>query len=64
MAPAASGGGAKRRRRCVEIAEAIDILENEIPHCGKKATYTESELCEAYEMAIRSLQSQLLDATS
>ena len=42
----------------MEIAEAIDILENEIPHCGKKATYTESELCEAYEMAICSLRAQ------
>jgi len=32
--------------------EAIMIIENERPHCGKRITFTEEEKCEAYDMAI------------
>ena len=38
--------------------EAIEILENERPHCGEKAVYTEGERCEAYDMAISALRRQ------
>ena len=38
--------------------EAIEILENERPHCGEKAVYTEGERCEAYDMAISALRQQ------
>ena len=38
--------------------EAIEILENERPHCGEKAVYTEGERCEAYDMAISALRHQ------
>ena len=38
--------------------EAIEILENERPHCGEKAVYTEGERCEAYDMAISALRAQ------
>ena len=36
--------------------EAIAVLENERPACGEKVTYSEGEICEAYEMAIEALQ--------
>ena len=38
--------------------EAIEIIENERPHCGEKAVYTEGERCEAYDMAISALRQQ------
>ena len=38
--------------------EAIEILENERPHCGEKAVYTEGERCEAYDMAISAIRQQ------
>ena len=38
--------------------EAIEILENERPHCGEKAVYTEGARCEAYDMAISALRQQ------
>ena len=40
------------------IEEAIEILENERPHCGEKAVYTEGERCEAYDMAISTIRQQ------
>ena len=36
--------------------EAIVIMENERPHCGKRITFTEEEKCEAYDMAIAVLK--------
>ena len=36
--------------------EAIAVLENERPACGEKVTYSEGEICEAYEMAIEALR--------
>ena len=39
----------------MEIEEAIEVMLNEMPHCGKKITYTEEEKTEAYNMAIRAL---------
>ena len=36
--------------------EAIQILDNERPHCGEKVTYSEGERCEAYDMAIEALR--------
>ena len=39
-------------------AEAIEILYNEIPGCGEKVTYKESERCEAYTIAITALREQ------
>lgn len=39
-----------------QIKSAIDIMENEMPHCGEKLVYTEEERAEAYTLAIRSLQ--------
>ena len=38
--------------------EAIVILENEKPHCGRRITFTEEEKCEAFEMAIEALKTQ------
>ena len=35
--------------------EAIEILNNEKPSCGEKVTYSEGEVCEAYDMAIEAL---------
>ena len=35
--------------------EAIVILENERPHCGRRITFTEEEKCEAFDMAIEAL---------
>ena len=40
------------------MEEAIVILGNERPCCGEKVTYTESERCEAYDMAISALREQ------
>ena len=39
--------------------EAIMIMHNERPHCGEKATFTEEERCDAYDMAIKSLQGDM-----
>lgn len=36
--------------------EAIVILGNERPGCGEKVTCTESERCEAFDMAISALR--------
>jgi hypothetical protein len=47
-----------KRRRAMRICEAILIMENERPHCGEKLTFTESELYEAYTLAIMALRSQ------
>ncbi len=38
--------------------EAIEILENEKPHCGRRITFTEKEKCEAFEMAIAALKAE------
>ena len=38
--------------------EAIEILENERPHCGEKAVYIDGERCEAYDMAISAIRQQ------
>ena len=42
----------------MDRAEAIEIVYNEMPMCGEKVTYSESERCEAYTMAIASLREQ------
>ena len=39
--------------------EAIMIMHNERPHCGEKATFTEEERCDAYDMAIEALQGDM-----
>lgn len=39
--------------------EAIMIIENERPSCGKKIEFTEEEKYEAYSMAIRALEKQI-----
>ena len=31
----------------MEINKAIEILDNERPHCGEKVTYAEGEIYEA-----------------
>ena len=36
--------------------DAINILKNEKPHCGRKIRYTEGDICEAFDMAINSLE--------
>lgn len=38
------------------IVKAIRIMKNERPHCGNKSTFTESELCEAYTLALTALR--------
>ncbi len=38
--------------------EAIQIMENERPHCGKRITFTEEEKYEAFEMAIAALKAE------
>ncbi len=47
----------------MEIKKAIEILDNERTHCGKKVTYTEREIYEAFSMAIRALEKQLPNGT-
>ena len=44
--------------------EAIVILENEKPHCGRRITFTEEEKCEAFEMAVAALKGKdkIIDA--
>lgn len=37
------------------------IMENERPGCGEKVTYTESEKCEAYDIAISAIEKQILN---
>lgn len=39
--------------------EAINILMNERPGCGEKIPYTESEKCEAYDIAISAIGKQV-----
>lgn len=41
--------------------EAIEILDNERPHCGKKVTYAEGGIYEAYSMAIKALEKRVPD---
>ena len=38
--------------------EAIVIMQNEQPHCGKGVVFTEEEKCEAFEMAIEALKAE------
>ena len=33
------------------IDEAVEIIKSMRPGCGEKPTYTEGELCKAYDMA-------------
>ena len=44
--------------------DAIEILDNEKPHCGEKVIYTEGERCGAYEMAIAALRDQNVTDTN
>lgn len=39
--------------------EAIMIIENERPSCGKKIEFTEEEKYETYSMAIQALEKQI-----
>ena len=39
--------------------EAINILMNERPGCGEKIPYTENEKCEAYGIAISTVEKQI-----
>ena len=39
--------------------EAIAIMKNERPGCGEKIPYTESEKCEAYDIAISAIEKQI-----
>ena len=41
--------------KSIEIEKAIEVLINEMPHCGKKLIYTEEERTEAFELAIKAL---------
>lgn len=43
--------------------EAIVIMENERPHCGRRITFTEEEKREAYEMAIAALKAEPCEDT-
>lgn len=45
----------------MEINKAIEILDNERPHCGEKVTYAEGEIYEAYSMAIKALEKRVPD---
>lgn len=36
--------------------KAIAIMKNERPGCGEKIPYTESEKCEAYDIAISAIE--------
>lgn len=38
--------------------EAIMILKNEQPHCGKRALFPEEKKYEAYDVAIKALEQQ------
>lgn len=38
------------------IDEAVEIIKSMRPGCGEKPTYTEGELCKAYDMAIKALE--------
>lgn len=40
-------------------SEATMILKNEMPGCGEKIIFAEGEKCEAYEMAIQSLEKHI-----
>lgn len=41
--------------------EAIMVLKNEQPHCGKKALFPEEKKYEAYDMAIKALEQESCD---
>lgn len=41
------------------VEEAIRIMENEIPSCGDKLTFTSEELYEAHRMVIEALRKQM-----
>ena len=43
----------------MEINKAIEILNNERPHCGGKVTYAEGKICEVYSMAMNALEKQI-----
>lgn len=43
----------------MEFSKALEILENERPGCGEKATYPESEICEAYDLAMEAIEKQI-----
>ena len=47
--------GEWKDKTMISREEAIQILDNERPHCGEKVTYSEGEKCEAYDMAIEAL---------
>lgn len=38
--------------------EAIMVLKNEQPHCGKKALFPEEKKYEAYDVAIKALEQE------
>ena len=38
--------------------EAIMVLKNEQPHCGKKALFPEGKKYEAYDVAIKALEQE------
>ena len=38
--------------------EAIVVLKNEQPHCGKKALFSEEKKYEAYDVAIKALEQE------
>lgn len=41
------------------IEEAVRIMENEMPSCGDKLTFTSEEYYDAYRMAIEALHKQM-----
>ena len=41
--------------------EAIMVLKNEQPHCGKKALFSEGKRYEAYDVAIKALEQEPCD---
>ena len=45
--------------RTIDYEEAIAIMKNERPGCGEKIPYTESEKCEAYDIAISAIGKQI-----
>lgn len=36
--------------------EAISIIEDVWPSCGERTKYSEGELCEAFDMAVKALE--------
>lgn len=45
--------------RLTKLKHAIEVLGNERPGCGEKASYTEEEKCEAYAIAIQAIQEKI-----